>query len=290
MAATFTLAFAGVPEPDLDRVAFSGRSIPRTPEDRALAAAFTSLGRDWQRRFAVRVIRGTRFTVDEAEEAVSQEVTLLIEKRRDVFFLESDSWLGLLFVRSRFRLLKNHSAPPPASTNAIEDALGDAALADARLCAPELPQAEAEALSVPLPNPGEEWSRIQVISGLQRFYRYYGRAPVARECRADNRLPSLTAIRHHFAGLEAALVAAGIIPAEHGRRRRPWRAVEAAQICESFRWRHGYWPNASDKSRHPELPSRSAMLRYLGSTNGGEIRERVEAILSGASGKSRHRA
>lgn len=201
MAATFALALAQVPERELAAVAYASKPINRAPEDRELGAFFARLDPDWQARLAGRLIRRSGFTRESAEEALSQELLFLIERRRDVFLLETDRWLGLLFVRGRYRLLKNHSAPPLASTNAIEEALGDAALAQADICVSESPQAEVDAISVPLPNPGETWSRSQVISALQRFHRYYGRPPRARECRIVNRLPSPATIRRHFPAL-----------------------------------------------------------------------------------------
>ena len=280
MAATFALALAQVPERELTTVAYSAKPINRAPEDCALGAFFARLDRDWQARLAGRLARRSGFTLEKAEEALSQELLFLIERRRDVFLFEIDRWLGLLFVRGRYRLLKNHFAPPLASTNAIEEALGDAALAGADICVSESPQAEVDAISVPLPNPGEMWSRLQVISALQRFHRYYGRPPRARECGVVNRLPSIATIRRHFRGLEAALLAAGILPAEHGRRRHPWQTVEAARICRSFYRRFGYWPNASDRQRAPDLPCKSVWIRSFGSTHGGEIRDVAEAILA----------
>ncbi|HEY2716768.1 MAG TPA: hypothetical protein VGI73_11175 [Solirubrobacterales bacterium] len=280
MAATLALAFARIPEPDLDHIAYSGKPIHRAPEDHALGAVFARLDRDWQPRLATRLARRSRFSFDKAEEALDEELLLLIERRREVFFLETDHWLKLLFVRSKYRLLSNHSASPLASTNALEELLGSAALADANLCVPESPQAEGDAIGVALPGTGEAWLRSQVISALQRFHRYYGRPPLSRECRRANRLPSIATIRRHFGGLEAALVAAGILPTEQGRRRRPWPTVEAARICRWFYRRFGYWPSASDRRRHPYLPSRSVMLDRFGSTHGGEIRVVAEAILS----------
>jgi hypothetical protein len=57
MAATFSLALAKVSETDLNRVAYSAKPIHRAPEDRALAAAFAGLDRDWQRRLSRRLAR-----------------------------------------------------------------------------------------------------------------------------------------------------------------------------------------------------------------------------------------
>ncbi len=282
MAATVALALAKVPEPALERAVYSAKPVHRAPEDPVLAAALSGLDRDWERRMAKRLARKARCSFDHAEEAIDQELVFLIENRRDLFTLDTDRWLGLLFVRSRYRLLKNHSAPPLRSTDAIEEDLGDSAFREATLCVPDLPQAEEDAIDISLPGPGEEWRRAQVISALQRFYRYHARPPRARECRAVNRLPSMQSIRRHFDGLEAALVAAGVPVAEPGRRRRSISPVEAALICRRFYRRFSYWPNASDRWRDPDLPSRSVMLRCFGSTRGGEIRSVAEAILAAA--------
>jgi hypothetical protein len=280
MAATFSLALAEVPEPDLDRIAYSAKPIHRAPEDRALAAAFARLDREWQRRLSRRLARRRRHSVHDAEEAISQELVFLIAERPEVFRWESERWLGLLLCRARYRLLKDHAAPRLASTNTLEEVLGDSGLAGATPCLAVAPQPEEDAGSIPLPGPGEQWTRRHVISALQRFHRYYGRPPRVVECRAMDRLPSYSTIRERFGGLDAALLAAGIVPTEHGRRRQRWPTIEAARVCRSFYREHGYWPNASDAQRCPgTLPSRSVMLRCFGSTHGGEIRDVAESIL-----------
>jgi hypothetical protein len=289
MAATFALALAKVAEPAIDRVAYSAKPIHRAPENRALAASLSGLDCEWQPSLARRLARRSRSSFDDAEEAISEEMLFLIEERREVFNLETDSWLRL-FWRGRYRLLKRHAAPLLASTDALEETFGEGALTDADRCLPVSPQAEEDAGSAPLPLPGEKWSRQQVISALQRFHRYYGRPPLVVECRAMNRLPSYSTIRHDFDGFDAALLGAGILPREHGRRRRRWRTIEAAYVCRSFYREHGYWPGASDARRHPGLlPSRSVMLKCFGSAHGGEIRGVAEAILSAAPPKRRRR-
>jgi Homing endonuclease associated repeat len=290
MAATIALALAEVPEPYLDQVAYSAKPIPRTPEDRDLAAALVGFDRERLRSLAGRLARRRRRSVHDAEEAVGEELVFLIAERREIFRWEVDRWLGLLFWRAWYRLLNDRPAPSPASTDALEQELGDSALVSADLCVPVSPQPEEDAASAPLPRPGEKWSRRQVISGLQRFHRYYGRPPLVVECRAMNRLPSYSTIRQHFDGFDAALLAAGILPREHGRRRRRWPTIEAAQACGSFYREHGYWPGASDARRHPgALPGRSVMLRCFGSTHGGEIRGVAEAILAAAPRQRRRR-
>jgi hypothetical protein len=291
MAATFALALAQVPEPATEWAAYSAKPIHRAPENRSLAACFSGLDCKWQPNLARRLARRSRSSFDDAEEAISEEMLFLIEERREVFNLETDSWLRLLFWRGWYRLLKSHAAPILASTNALEETFGEGALTDADRCLPALPQAEEDAGSVPLPRPGEKWSRQQVTSALQRFHRYYGRPPLVVECRAMNQLPSYSTIRQHFDGFDAALLAAGILPREHGRRRRRrLQTIEAAYACRSFYREHGYWPGASDARRHPGfLPSRSVMLKCFGSTHGGEIRGVAEAILAAAPPKRRRR-
>jgi hypothetical protein len=105
-----------------------------------------------------------------------------------------------------------------------------------------------------------------------------------------NRLPSYGTIRRHFDRFDEALLAAGIVPSEIGRRRRHWPALEAARACRAFYVEAGYWPSAGDARRHPDvLPGRSVMLRCFGSTHGGEIRAVAEAILATDPRKARRR-
>jgi hypothetical protein len=282
MAASFERAFAEIAGPELDRVVYCGRRFHRSPENRALADALSGLDHEWQQRISRQLAYRARCSSHDAEEAIEDEVIYLLEEIPEVFHMERDRWMRLLFWRGRYRLLKNQAAPRLASTNALEATLGDSA-ADGTICVPISPQAEENAGDGPLPRPGDPWERRQVISGLQRFYRYYGRAPRARECCPLNRLPTYGVIRDHFGGLEAALLASGIVHQELGRRRRRWSPVEAARACRSFYRHNGYWPGASDAERNrDQLPSRSVMVRCFGSTHGGEIRGVAESILLAA--------
>lgn len=283
MAATVALALAQVPEPKLNRVAYSAKPIHRAPENRRLADALGGFDPEQLKALAWHLVCRRSDSIHDADEAVAEELVFLIGERPEVFTWEEDRWLSLLFWRGWYRLLKNCGAPRTASTDALEDELGDSALAKAQSCVPVAPQTEEDAVSTPLPLPGEAWSRQQSISALQRFHRYYGRPPRVRDCNAMDRLPSYSMIRHQFGGFEKALMAAGIVPAEFGRRRRRWSQIEAARACRSFYREKGYWPDAGDARRHSGvLPGRSVMLRCFGSTRGGEIREVAEAILKAA--------
>jgi len=283
MAASSEDAFAQIAGPEFDRIVYGGRRFHRAQENLSLADALKGLDREWLRRVAGWIVGRDRCNHYDAEDAVEDEVLYLLEKEQDAFYLQREVWMRLLFWRGRYRLLRNRAAPWLASTNAIEEALGEGAIADGEICVPISPQAEENAGDDPLPRPGEPWGRRQVISGLQRFYNYYGRPPRARECRSSHRLPTYGIIRTHFGGLEAALLAAGIVHQELGRRRRRWTAIEAARACRSFYRQCGVWPGASDAQRHPDLlPGRSVMLRCFGSTHGGEIRGVAESILRAA--------
>ncbi len=283
MAASLERAFAEIAGPEFDRVVYCGRQFHRAPENRALADALSGLDHEWQQRLSRRLAYRARCSSHDAEEAIEDEVIYLLEEVPEVFHMGRDHWMHLLFWRGRYRLLKNQAAPRLASTNVLEAALGDIAVTDRTICVPISPQAEEHAGDGPLPRAGNPWGRRQVISGLQRFYRYYGRPPRTRECRPLNRLPTYGVIRAHFGGLEAALLASGIVHKELGRRRRRWSAVEAARACRSFYRQNGYWPGASDAERNrDQLPGRSAMIRCFGSTHGGEIRGVAESILFAA--------
>jgi hypothetical protein len=282
MAASFEDAFAQIAGPEFDLIVYGGRRFPRSPENLTLADALQDLDRGWLRRVAGWIVGRDRCNHDDAEDAVEDEVLYLLENEQDAFYLRKDVWMRLLFWRGRYRLRRNRAAPWLVSTNAIE-ALGEHAIAGGETCVPISPQAEENAGDDPLPRPGEPWGRRQVISGLQRFYNYYGRPPRARECRSINRLPTYGVIKAHFGGLEAALLAAGIVHQELGRRRHRWTAIEAARACRSYYRQNGVWPGASDAERHPDLlPGRSVMLRCFGSTHGGEIRDIAESILHAA--------
>jgi hypothetical protein len=285
MAASFERAFAEIAGPELDRVVYCGRQFTPATENRALADALSGLEPEWQQRLSRQLSYRARCNLHDAEEAIEDEVIYLLEEVPEVFHMERGHWTHLLFWRGRYRLLKNQAAPRLASTNALESALGDVAVTvtDGTICVPISPQAEENAGDGALPRPGDPWGRREVISGLQRFYRYYGRSPRARECRPLNRLPTYGVIRTHFGGLEAALLASGIVHKELGRRRRRWSPVDAARACRSFYRHNGYWPGASDAERNrDQLPSRSVMVRCFGSTHGGEIRGVAESILVAA--------
>jgi len=280
MASSFAAAFAAVEGPELDRIVYSGAPIRRRPPDKALEAAFAEFDYSRLLRAARQLARTRRCDLADAEDAVHEELTVMMERRPWLLRGGPERWMGLLLRRASYRLLEDRTAPHPASTSALEETGGDAALVGARPCLPVSPQADEDAKYAALPLPGEGWTSSQVIAAFQRFRDYHGRPPRAYDCGAANRLPCYSTIRRYFGNLEKAVLAAGMVPTGFGRRRRRWSPVEAALACRSFRRRHGDWPNWSDLQRYPGiLPSSSVMIRCFGSTRPGEVRQVAEAIL-----------
>jgi Homing endonuclease associated repeat len=280
MASTFSAALAEVEGPELDRIVYSGPEVRRGSPDKALEAAF--VGFSYKRLLSeMRQLAQIRHCdLADAEDAVQEELAVLMERRRWLFDESTDRWMKLLMRRASYRLLQSRVGPQPVSTAALEEADGDAALASARPCLPPSLQADEEAKYGPLPLPGESWTSMQVIAAFQRFRDYHGRPPRSSECRPTHRLPCYSTIRRHFGSFEEAVLAAGMIPPGFGRRRKSWSPVEAARACRSFRRRHGIWPNWADLRRYPDvLPSNSTMIRCFGSTRPTEVQRVAEAIL-----------
>jgi hypothetical protein len=282
MAANFEDAFAEIAGAEFDRIVYSARPVHRAPTDRALDASFAGFDCKQLRPGCSRLARRRGCCVQDAEEAVDEELLALLENRPEVFRWESERWLRFLFKRAWFRLLAGRGGPRPASIDDLEE-FGGGALVGAEPCVAPTPQAEADAETALLPTPGETWTRRAAIAALQSFRRYHGRPPRARELRAQNRLPSYEIVRRLFGGLGAALLAAGIQPVETGRRRRAWTQLEAALACRAFYRRTGDWPSAGDADRNPGLlPGRTTMERFFGTTRGGAIREIAEGIITEA--------
>jgi DNA-directed RNA polymerase specialized sigma24 family protein len=282
MAANFEDAFAEVSGAELDRIAYSARPIHRAPTDRALDACFAGFDCERLKPGCRRLAWRRGCCVQDAEEAVDEELLALLEDRPEVFRWEPERWLGFLFRGAWFRLLGRRGGPRPASIEALEE-FGDAPLSGAEPYASPTLRAEEDVSVETLPRPGERWTRRQAIGALQKFHHYHGRPPQARELKTQNRLPSYGIVRALFGGLGAALFAAGIQPAEQNRRRRAWTRLEAALACRAFYQRTGDWPNAGDAERNPgQLPGRATMLKFFGTTRGGAIRGTAEAIVAEA--------
>ena len=281
MASTLAAALAQVEGAEFDRIVYSGSEVRRRPPDRELEAAFAGFSYRGLLNEIRQLARSRRCDLADAEEAVQEELVVLMERRRWLFHESTERWVKLLMRRASYRLLQSRVGPRPVSTAALEEAGGDAALANARPCLPFSPQADEDAKYGPLPLPGESWTSMQVVAAFQRFRDYYGRPPRSSECRPAHRLPCYSTVRRHFGSFEEAVLAAGMIPPGFGRRRKSWSPVEAARACYSFRLRHGIWPNWADLQRFPGvLPSRSTMIRCFGSTRPAEVQRVAEAILS----------
>jgi hypothetical protein len=282
MARSFAEAFAKVEGPEFDLAV--GYAVPprkHAPIDEAIELAFE--GFDYL-HIVRKLSSRHRCHRTDAEDAVQDTFEALLVKRPGLYREDPETWLGLLYSESHYRLLEI-MAPTGRRTESIEglsDAMGDAPFNGARRCIPPSLDANDGYRYVPPPADGEAWNRTQIIGAIQRFRDYYGWAPRAKECRSINRLPSTTTICRHFGDLASAILAAGMIPDTLGRRRKRWGPIEAAKACLSFRWHNGYWPSSAEARRNPgELPGRSAMLRFFGGTRAAEVQLGAEAILFG---------
>jgi len=280
MAATFEAAFAAVEGPELDLIC--GYVVPprrRAPADEASEAACRKLD---YRHLIDRLAAFRRCDRTLAEEAVHDILEAWLVRRPGIFRKDPESWMGLLFSESDYRLRKLRD--PRMRTESIEalrEAAGDAPLVGARRCVPLAPFSDDGYRCVPPPEAGEEWSRAQVLGAIQRFRDYYGHPPKSADFKPVNRLPSLAVVYRIFDDLSAAILAAGMVPDGPGRRRKAWKPVESAKACLSFRWRNSHWPGLSESRRNPgELPTREAMMKYFGGTRPAQVQEGAELILA----------
>lgn len=280
MAATFAAAFAEVEGPELDLIV--GYALPpreSAPVDEAIEAACAKLEYG---HIVSGLASSHRCDRALAEEAVHDTLEGLLVERRGLFREDPESWMGLLFSESNFRLMQIKS--PRTRTKSIEalrESMGDAPFDGARPCVPPTPDSSDGDRCVLPPEVGREWHRAQVLGAIQRFRDYYGWPPKTGDFKSINRLPSIATVYRLFDDLPTAILAAGMVPGTLGRRRKPWGPVEAAKACLSFRWRNGYWPGLSEARYHPgELPGGAVMIKFFGGTRAAEVQQGVEAILA----------
>jgi hypothetical protein len=195
MAESFEDAFAKIAGPRFDRIVYSAKPIHRAPPDGRFSKAFSRIDRRRLRQAHDQVVQRRGCSLADAEEAVGEELTVLMERRPEIFEMPLERWWKILISRASFRVLGGPGAPPARSTEAIEESGGDGAIAAAGSCVPISASAEEGTSSPPPSKPGDQWSRRQVISALRRFHRYYGRPPRVADCRVTNRLPSYGTIR-----------------------------------------------------------------------------------------------
>jgi HNH endonuclease len=283
MAASFAAAFADVEGPELDAIVYSVRRPPPAPVEKKIGVAFEGFDYDGCiGGTARRIRRRVGSSLADAEDATHGAFAELLEKHRQWLLEGPEAWMGWLYKTAYYRLIEMNTRPERVeSIEALSERAGDAALGGARRCLPIPLGAEEESRSEPTPRPGEEWTRTRIIGALQRFGDRHHRPPRISECRLTQMLPSPTTIHRHFGSFAKALIAAGMVPDTLGHRRRPWKAVESAELCRSFRRRNWRWPDWIDVKRNTgELPSRTAMIRFFGSTRPGEVQQHAEAILA----------
>lgn len=124
------------------------------------------------------------------------------------------------------------------------------------------------------------WTRQMIIDALGRFHERHGTAPRFRDAYGDPTLPSPNTARRHFGTWRAAVRSAGLNPVYGDRRVEPWTQEEMIQAFCSWRLRQKRWPNMSDMSSDPELPSPATTQRRLGTQSARRLAEIVRTLLS----------
>lgn len=291
MAQTFPEAFERVTGDRLD--AATGLTRPQyrgaaTPVD--IAAAWSCFDKREIHRVVDQIAAiGDAYAVDAAD-AVQDTFVVLLESRPEVFEEDPMEMLGLVSAYARKRLLKLRerqsrgggrclSLDLLCATNGTEEnPLDSATSAVAYLRA----GVDEDARYAPLPAPGKEWSRLQLIGAVQRFRDEHGRAPRWRDFGSANNLPDRTVVlRHGFSTLNDLLLEAGVPVEVATKTRQKWTAIASAEACYAFRRRNGYWPNSEDARYLPvgTLPSIGAMERYFGGCSALDVQLGAEGIL-----------
>lgn len=284
MARSFREAFVGIEGPEFD-VAVGYAILPRKgrPTEKATAAAFEGFGYRQIEKIVRFLVAYDRCQEPDAEEAVQDALLHLLANRRDLLRESPERWLRYLVKTARFRLRESRrSSRQTESIEKLAATAGDDLFSAERRCVPPDLDANDDYRYVPPPQRGEDWTASQVIGALQRFRDFHGRPPKVAECRSIHTLPSRSAIARHFPTFSDAVLAAGMVPRDLGRRWKRWSAVEAATVCLSFRHRNARWPCRQDTERPSNgLPGASVMRRLFGGTHEAEVQRGAESILFG---------
>jgi DNA-directed RNA polymerase specialized sigma24 family protein len=284
MARSFREAFAGIEGPEFDLAV--GYTIPPwkgRPTERAMAAAFEGFGSRQIKKIVRFLVAYDRCQESDAEEAVQDALLHLLDNRRDLLRESPERWLRYLVKTARFRLLDSRrSSRRTDSIEKLTATAGDAPFIAAQRCVPPDLDASNDSRYTAAPKRGEDWTATQIIGAFQRFRDFHGRPPKVAECRSVHMLPSRSAIARHFPSFADAVLAAGMVPRDLGRRRKRWSPLEAATACLSFRHRNARWPCRQDTERQSSgLPSASVMKRFFGGSLEAEVQRGAESILFG---------
>lgn len=223
------------------------------------------------------------------EEGVQEALLELLEKRRYLFGMPPESWMGLLYKAANQWIIKlRRHIDRVDSIEGLSEMAGDAALQGARpVLPPALPDVDEDAKYTPPPAPGDKWERLQMIGAGQRFRDHFGRPPTADECAKSARrmalgLPPWSSINREFGTFSSYLLECGMTPPYMGRPRGEWDdAVKTAKTVLGWRWRNGYWPGRSEIERTANgLPGRRACEKLFGGVMAHEIQQGVESILT----------
>ncbi len=281
MASTMVAAFANADGPKLDRaLGYLVDMPPHQPVDADVAQTFAGLSPAELTRLSEQIAGECRQPLQDAKDAVQNEMLALIEHPVEILGRKPSEWIGLLYGRARMSCRRSRSRRQrDASYEKLAEGSGSGLLEDASPCAAITHQGEEASRFLWRANPGARWTRVEIIGAIIRFRDHHGRPPAAGEFKPLNGLPSYSSLRRHFNGVADAILAAGMTPLSPPRR-RPYTRLEAARICEAFRMREGRWPDGAD-ARNPAngVPPTSTMMRIFGNTRSGEIQRVSESII-----------
>ncbi len=255
---------------------------PRAPVPEPIRRSFEPLSQRQLDAIVGGLIKRYGCQPTDAEEATIDAFGRLLERRPGTFAGEPSEWLPEVWAEARNRLSSIVSGRfGLEAIERLQERSGDQALADAEPCvAPSLAGNRARE-EISWLGERVEWNRERIIEVLQRFRDRHGYPPRSGECKRINCLPSSATICRHFGSLHAAILAAGMVPEDLGRRTRRWDPVEAARACYWFRLRFWRWPDQTDIRRYPGmLPGVEAMRRFFGGTSAFQIGRGAELILA----------
>ncbi|MBK5233188.1 MAG: hypothetical protein JJE13_09440 [Thermoleophilia bacterium] len=282
MASTFAEAIAKIDGPEFDaRVGYSVSRPEPSPVDGEISAAFADFDHKTLRRVALRIARQQRCDLADAEDAIQDTLVSFLTKRPRLLKEKPGSWMGLFIATARYGVNDVRATRGrTASLEALAERAGDVPFEGARPCVSPSHDGEPDAKFLWPPRIGEQWNRTQIIGAIQRFRDDFGRPPKSDECRALNRLPSISTVYRYFDRFADAILAAGMVSETSTGQRRSWSPLEAAKACRAFRERNGFWPSWADVKRRPgALPSTSVMIRCFGGTRSIDVQLGTDAIL-----------
>lgn len=285
MACSITAAVNAVQGEKFDQaIGLSLPPYPRAPVPEAIRSSFEQLSQSQLDALVGWLSKRYGCQPTDGEEAMIAAFERLLKRCPEIFAGEPSEWLSEVWAEARNRLSSFASGRHRLEAfERLPEFSGDQSLVDAEVCVAPTLADNRDREEIGWLDDQVEWSRERIIEVLQRFRDRHGRPPRSGECKRINCLPSPATICRHFGSLHAAILAAGMIPDDLGRRTKRWGPVEAARACRWFRLHFWRWPDQTDIKRYPGmLPGVQAMKRYFGGTSAFQVGRGVELILAAA--------